>query len=116
MTPLTIGLSLLLIPGLGLAQAAAQSFDVSAEACTAEFSDGRMEVSLSSISFWESSCDIVTRNVLADGTVQMDLACYGEGMEWPMQMTMAQMGAQDLLVTIDGGEARPYVACAALGD
>lgn len=110
---LSLALSLVLLSALGATQATAQTFDVSAEACAAEFSDGRMEVSLSAISFWESTCDILSRDVQADGSVRMDLACHGEGEEWPMQLTMAPQGAQDLAISIDGGEARNYVACPA---
>ena len=81
------------------AQSTTGIFDISKEACSHEFSDGRLEVTPTAIQFWESSCDLTNPTNLRGlpDAKLYDAVCYGEGEEWTYRVMLATDYRGDLI-------------------
>lgn len=66
-------------------------YDISAEACASEFSDGRMEITPTKIIGMEGSCALTNPTSLRDlpNATLFDAKCTGEGAEWSYRVMLA---------------------------
>lgn len=87
------------------AQSTTGVFDLSQEACSYEFSDGRIEVTPTAIHGWESSCDLTNPTSLRGlpNAILYDAVCYGEGEEWSYRVMLATNYDGDLVNYTQGG-------------
>ena len=81
------------------AQSTTGIFDMSKEACSYEFSDGRIEVTPTAIHGWESSCNLTNPTNLRGlpDAMLYDAVCYGEGEEWTYRVMLATDYRGDLI-------------------
>ncbi len=85
-------------------------YDVSKDACQQEFSDTRVTFSGSSITFYESSCDITAEEAGSGGARLLTLQCYGEGSEWPAKATVTTLADLGVEMKVDE-YSQTYVPC-----
>lgn len=87
-----------------------EAFDVSPEACQRDLSDTRVTLTESGLSFYESSCDIVSEETDGAGVRLLSMQCYGEGNEWPAQGRLTSLDTGGFALEVDG-YTQTYVPC-----
>lgn len=83
--------------------------DHSAEACTREFSDGRVTLTETEVKFWESSCEITGQTEAGNGARNVTMLCSGEGEVWENALRIEET-ATGYRLTGDGGPV-DFVRC-----
>jgi len=85
----------------------------SAESCTNEADDGRVEVTARSVAFFASACSFSRFRRSGDGAVTGHGRCRGEGETTvePGSVRLRHESRDRLLISLDGGEGSTYQRC-----
>ena len=87
----------------------AMLYDITAEACLQDLTETRLQISQTSFTFYESSCDIRDATAQGDATAYT-LSCYGEGDTWDIQALLSPASGSGINLSIDGNSTA-YVDC-----
>lgn len=95
------------------AQSIYGTFDMSAEACASDMSDGRFELTPTAVYHWEGSCQLTNPTNLRDmpKAKLFDAKCSGEGSEWTYRVMYAPSYDGNTLLRYTADGFWTYVRC-----